>query len=55
MCGIIAVLSRRTDRRAPTTAEITALIDAATASVTSDPAAAAASLSALDDLLRGVA
>ena len=55
MCGIIAVLSRRTDRRAPTTAEITALIDTATASVTSDPAAAAASLSALDDLLRGVA
>jgi len=55
MCGIIAVLSRRSDRNAPTTTEITTLIDAAVAAVKSDPAAAAASLSALNELLRGVA
>ncbi len=55
MCGIIAVLSRRSDRNAPTTLEITTLIDAAVAAVKSDPAAAAASLGTLDELLRGVA
>ena len=41
MCGIIAVLSRRTDRSAPTTAEVVALLDTAAASVGSDPAEAA--------------
>ncbi|MGA0218222.1 MAG: SIS domain-containing protein [Ilumatobacteraceae bacterium] len=54
MCGIIAVLSRRTDRSAPTTAEVVALLDTAAASVGSDPAEAATVLGSLDALLRGV-
>ena len=54
MCGIIAVLSRRTDRSAPTTAEVAALLETAAASVGSNPAEAATVLSSLDALLRGV-
>jgi len=54
MCGIIAVLSRRTDRSAPTTAEVVALLETAAASVGSDPAEAATVLGSLDALLRGV-
>ena len=54
MCGIIAVLSRRTDRSAPTTAEVVALLETAAASVGSNPAEAATVLSSLDALLRGV-
>lgn len=55
MCGIIAVLSRRSDRPAPTARDITALLDAAHTSVITDPTAAAESLGALNELLLGVA
>jgi len=54
MCGIVAVLSHRIDRSAPTTAEVATLLATAAASVGSNPAEAATVLSSLDALLHGV-
>src|SRR5581483_2128981 len=58
MCGVVAVLRRRSDRPPPDAAELSGALDAALASLAAGPAGladAAAGLEALDGRLRGPA